>query len=110
METLRERAEAQDIAAEPVDVRDVEPHATGIGALHVPSAGIVDYPAVCEAMAEEIGTLGGRIRLSTPVVAMRPGVIETRDGAIAFRKVVGCAGLQADRIARISACRPGRGR
>lgn len=102
MEALRARAEAQGIAATPVEVRDLEPHAVGVGALHVPSAGIVDFAGVCEALAEEIGTLGGRIRLSTHVVGMRPGVVETPNGAIAFRKVVGCAGLQSDRVARMS--------
>lgn len=102
MNALRERAEAQGITAVPVDVRDLEPHAAGIGALHVPSAAIVDFAAVCESMAEEIGTLGGRIRLSTPVTAMRHRVIETPDGAIGFKKVVGCAGLQSDRVARMS--------
>lgn len=108
MEVLRERAAAQGIEATPTEVKVHEPHATGIGALHVPSAGIVDYPAVCETMAEEIGTLGGRIRLSTPVVSMRPGpsgehgVADTPNGAIAFKRVVSCAGLQSDRVARMS--------
>ena len=102
MEALRARAEDQGIVADQVDVRDHEPHAAGIGALHVPSAGIVDFGAVCEAMAEEIGTLGARLRLSTPVVGMRRGAVDTPDGPIACKKVVGCAGLQSDRVARMS--------
>ena len=102
MEALRERAEAQGIEANPVDVKDIEPDAAGIGALHVPSAGLVDYPAVCEALAEEIGSLGARIRLNTPVVGMRYRVVDTPAGAIGFKKVVGCAGLQSDRVARMS--------
>ena len=99
LEALRERADAQGITAVDVDVRDHEPHAAGIAALHVPSAGIVDYAAVCEAMAEEIGVLGGRLRLSTPVHSIRGNVL---NGEVAFRKVVGCAGLQSDRIARMT--------
>lgn len=99
MEALRERAGAQGIVAEPASVRDFEPDAAGIGALHVPSAGIVDYPAVCAAMAEEIGALGGRIRLGTPVRSIRGGVI---NDSLSFKKVVGCAGLQSDRVARMS--------
>jgi len=102
LEALRERAEAQGIEAVPADVREHEPNAAGIGALHVPSAGLVDYPAVCEALAEEIGVLGARLRLGTPVVGMRQGVAETPAGAIGFRRVVGCAGLQSDRVARMS--------
>ncbi|HEX4904563.1 MAG TPA: L-2-hydroxyglutarate oxidase [Acidimicrobiales bacterium] len=99
LEALRERADAQGITAVEVDVRDHEPHAAGIAALHVPSAGIVDYAAVCEAMAEEVGVLGGRLLLSTPVRSIRGNVL---NGDLAFRKVVGCAGLQSDRIARMT--------
>lgn len=99
---LRERADAQGITATPVDVRELEPHAAGIGALHVPSAGIVDYRGACEAMAEEIGALGGRIWLSAPVKAIGDGVMTTGRGDIAFKKMVGCAGLHSDRIARMS--------
>lgn len=102
LQTLRERAEAQGIEATPVDVRDIEPHAAGIGALHVPSAGLVDFPAVCEALAEELGVLGGRLRLATAVTGMRAGTVLTSRGEIRCRKVVGCAGLQSDRVARMS--------
>jgi L-2-hydroxyglutarate oxidase len=102
MEALRQRAESQGVEAIPTDVRDHEPHAAGIGALHVPSAGLVDYAAVCEALAEEIGTLGARLRLGTPVTSMRHGVVDTPSGAIGFKRVVGCAGLHSDRIARMS--------
>ena len=102
MDALLERAGAQGITATRVDVRDFEPHATGVGALHVPSAGIVDYSAVCEALAEEIGTLGGRIWLGAPVTSMRESVVDTGRGAIAFRRIIGCAGLQSDRIARMT--------
>ena len=102
LEALRERAEAQGIEAVPTEVTVHEPHAAGIAALHVPSAGLVDYPAVCEALAEEIGRLGGRIRLSTPVTSMSTGVAHTPTGSIRFKKVVTCAGLQSDRVARMS--------
>jgi L-2-hydroxyglutarate oxidase LhgO len=46
--TLGARAEANGIVAErlgPAGLRDVEPHATGIAALHVPSAAIVEVEA-----------------------------------------------------------------
>jgi (S)-2-hydroxyglutarate dehydrogenase len=99
---LEERAQAQGIEATRVDVRDVEPDAVGIAALHVPSAAIVDFGAVCEVLAEEIGVLGGRIRLGTPVTGIADGVIRTPEAAIGFRTIVGCAGLQSDRIARMT--------
>lgn len=105
LEALAERAAAQGIEARrlgPAGLRELEPHSAGIAALHVPSAGIVDFPAVCERLAEEFGALGGELWLSAPVTAIRTGQVVTPRGAIAFRRVVGCAGLQSDRIARMT--------
>jgi L-2-hydroxyglutarate oxidase len=102
LDALQERAAAQGITAERVRARDLEPDAVDAPALHVPSAGIVDYPAVCESIAEEIGALGGRIRLSSPVTSVRDGVVRIPDGELHARRVVGCAGLQSDRIARLA--------
>jgi L-2-hydroxyglutarate oxidase len=63
---------------------------------------------VCEVLAEEIGSLGGHIRLASPVTSIGDGELRTAGGAIAFRKVVGCAGLQSDRVARMTGA-PDRG-
>jgi L-2-hydroxyglutarate oxidase len=102
LDALQERAAAQGIATERVNARDLEPDVVDAPALHVPSAGIVDFVGVCESIAEEIGTLGGRIRLSSPVTSVRDGVLRIPDGELRARRVVGCAGLQSDRIARLS--------
>lgn len=102
LEALHERATAQGIAAEHVNARELEPDAADAPALHIPSAGIVDFGAVCEVLAEEIGTLGGRIRLSSPVTSVRDGVLRTPNGELRVRRLVGCAGLQSDRVARLA--------
>ena len=102
LDALHERARDQGIGAERVDVHDVEPDAAGIAALHVPSAAVVDFVAVCEALAEDVGALGGRIRLGEPVTSIRDGVLRTPARELSFRKVVGCAGLQSDRVARMT--------
>ena len=102
LDDLQARAEAQGIAVERVRARDLEPDAVDAPALHVPSAGIVDFSGVCEALAEEIGALGGRIRLSSAVTAVRDGVVRTSEGELGVRRVVGCAGLQSDRVARLA--------
>jgi L-2-hydroxyglutarate oxidase len=108
LEALRERAAAHGIEAERCDVRDVEPHAAGIAALAVPSAAIVDYAAVCDVLAEEIGAHGGRIWLGAEVTGVRDGVVLTGRGSVATRKLVTCAGLQSDRVARMAGA-PDRG-
>ena len=46
-------------------IKEIEPYATGLAAIHVPQEGIVDYPAVCEKLGELIRKAGGEIRLNT---------------------------------------------
>jgi L-2-hydroxyglutarate oxidase LhgO len=72
------------------EFRDIEPNAAGIRALHVPTAAIVDYGAVSRALAQRIEALGGQIRLGVRVTSAPEG----------FDRVVFCAGLHADRLAR----------
>jgi len=74
------------------EFRDIEPNAAGIRALHVPTAAIVDYRAVAAALARRIEAMGGAIRLGTRISVAPPG----------FDRVVFCAGLHADRLARAS--------
>jgi len=104
--TLAARAEANGVAAERIPLgrlRELEPHVDGIDALHVPGTGIVDYPAVCRALAAELTDAGHEVRLGTTVLGgdeRRDGVtVHTDRGDIGSAVVVNCAGLQADRIA-----------
>ncbi|HET9228341.1 MAG TPA: L-2-hydroxyglutarate oxidase [Thermoanaerobaculia bacterium] len=89
------------------EIREIEPHATGIAALHVPETGIVDYPAVARAYAKRIESRGGRILTKARVTSVRPGpVLETTAGSVACSRLVNCAGLQSDRIARLCGAEP----
>ncbi len=51
----------------PAQIKEIEPHAAGLAAIHVPQEGIVDYPGVCEKLGELIRKRGGEIRLDTRV-------------------------------------------
>jgi (S)-2-hydroxyglutarate dehydrogenase len=88
------------------EIRELEPHASGIRGLHVPSTGIVDYGVVARKYAELIERSGGTIRVSHEVIALRPSekstVIETTQGTIEAKLVINCAGLQSDRISRMA--------
>ena len=89
------------------EIREIEPHATGIAALHVPETGIVDYPAVARAYAKRIESRGGRILTKARVMSVRPGpTLETTAGSVACSRLVNCAGLQSDRIARLCGAEP----
>lgn len=92
------------------EMREIEPHAGGLAGLRVPEEGIVDYPAVCEALRSGIEMRGGRVVLNAGVRALvRNGQewrAETFAGDFAADVVVTCAGLQADRVARLGGIRP----
>jgi len=84
-------------------IREIEPHAVGLAALHSPRTAITDFVAVAEAMAQEIRDSGGEIRLATTVtgVERRAGGIDVVAGSDRQRvdRLVICAGLHADRLA-----------
>ena len=85
------------------EIKEYEPHATGILGLHVDETGIVNYTAVTEKYAEIINETGGEIRISTRFnnLIKKNGelIIETNKGEIKTSVLVNCAGLQSDRVA-----------
>ncbi len=88
----------------PDRLRDVEPHAAGLHALHVPGAAVVDFGRVARALGDGAMHRGAEIRTSTNVRRVAPQadgwVVETDRGALGTRSLVSCAGLFADRLAR----------
>ncbi len=95
----------------PEEIRELEPHVAGVAGLHVPHTGIVDYRRVIELFADEVRADGGEILLGARVGKVRRMggelVLETGRGAVTARALVNCAGLQADRVARLCGVRPG---
>lgn len=83
-------------------IRDIEPHAAGLAALHSPATAITDFVAISQAIASDIEEAGGRILLSTPVDAIRRSSrgIEVVSAGQPHRvdRLVICAGLQSDRV------------
>ena len=114
LEKLWERGTANGLKGlrklTPEKIREIEPHAAGLAAIHVPEEGIVDYGAVVEAMAMEIRKLGGEIRTEEPVESLKgaSGIwrIQTPKGAYEAKQVVACAGLHSDRVVAKSGMRP----
>ena len=85
---------------------EVEPHATGIAALHSPRTAITDFAAVATSYAEDVRRAGGRVELGSPVtsVARRSWGIQVDTPTTTHRvgALVLCAGLQSDRVARLA--------
>ncbi len=122
LDALHERALVNGLDVERIDAAELrrrEPNVTGVGAVFLRSTGIVDYRAVCRAMAARIEAAGGTIRLGARVVGLRESAsqvsIDVAAGAsggldqterLAAREVVVCGGLQADRLAALAGLRP----
>jgi (S)-2-hydroxyglutarate dehydrogenase len=92
------------------ELRAVEPNAAGIRALHARETAIVDYRAVARAFAADVEAAGGELVLGAAVVAIeergRSIAIETTAGPLTAPALVGCAGLQSDRVAALAGARP----
>jgi L-2-hydroxyglutarate oxidase len=107
LEELRRRGVANGLTGlqmiGPERLREIEPHASGLRALIVPSTGITDYAAVCGKYAELICAQGGTILTSTEVNGLRnladELVVETSGPAFSTTYLINCAGLFSDRIA-----------
>jgi L-2-hydroxyglutarate oxidase LhgO len=115
LEELRKRGEANGLTGlrliGPEELRDIEPHATGLQALVVPSTGITDYAKVCEKYAELISARSGTVITSAVATGIRrqPNeiVVETSRGAFSATALINCAGLFSDRISRMAGDEPG---
>jgi L-2-hydroxyglutarate oxidase len=106
---IYERGQANGVKCQMIDrerLHELEPHAAGIQAIHVPEAGIVDFPAVCQRLAQRIREAGGQIFCEARVSRMQQNhdtiLVATRAGEFEAKYVVTCAGLQSDRVARSS--------
>lgn len=92
------------------ELREYEPHVAGVAGLHVPATGIVDYSDVCTAMAGEIRERDGEIRTGARFLGLKRNhgtfVLETAAGEVEARRLVNCAGLRCDDVARLCGVTP----
>ena len=86
-------------------LRELEPHVAGLAAIHSPHTAIADFHAVTRTVAEEVRAEGGGIELQAEVRNLSQGnevVVSTPRGTFTFDLLVVCAGLHADRLARMT--------
>jgi L-2-hydroxyglutarate oxidase LhgO len=101
------RAEANNVPGARLlnadELKEVEPYACGVAALHSPHTAIVDFGSIAKAMATDLGCKGGKLVLSAAVTGFsreRQGVrVLSTAGELSAERVIICAGLQSDRIA-----------
>ena len=90
-------------------IRGLEPAAVGLEALHVPEAGVVDFPAVAAQVARDLTEGGAEIRTGFEVETIDHhddgAHIRSADNEIRAGVVVNCAGLHSDRVAALAGVR-----
>jgi L-2-hydroxyglutarate oxidase len=108
MDALFARARENGLEVEMLDAAELrrrEPQIAGVGAFLVRATGIVDYGLVARAMADELQERGGTVitgEAVTGIVEDASGVtVETGKRRIRAKHLVACAGVQADRLARM---------
>lgn len=91
-------------------IREIEPAATGMGALHSPHTAVVDYVAIAQEMAKDVVDAGGAVLLDAEVTGIRTEngrvVIEAGESRHEVDRLIVCAGLQSDAVARLVGADP----
>lgn len=99
-------ARIDDVAA----LRAIEPHVAGVAAVHSPRTAAVDYTSITEAMAQDVRASGGDVRLGHEVTAIRMDGgrvrVTTPVSDHEFDRIIACAGLQSDVVARFVGADP----
>jgi len=112
LQTLYERGVANGVPVEmlePAQLREIEPHAAALRAIRSPSTAIVDYKEVCAAMTRELTARGVVIETGARVtsIARTAGALDivTPRTVVRARRLVNCAGLYSDVVARMAGAR-----
>ncbi len=107
LEELERRGRANEVPGlrriGPDGIREIEPHARGLAALHSPETGVVDFAEITAALAADVASAGGTVALRAGVRRLGPtagGVaVEHERGTTETGLVVTCAGAWSDRLA-----------
>jgi L-2-hydroxyglutarate oxidase LhgO len=90
--------------------REIEPHVSAIKAVYSPSTAIVDFLEVSNAMAARLADRGVDIVREAHVrsIRRRDGLVQVEAGriSVAASHLIGCGGLQSDKIARLMGIEP----
>jgi L-2-hydroxyglutarate oxidase len=108
LNALTARSRQNELEVTPIskgELASLEPHISGLQALRVHATGIVDYKLVTRVMAEQFQAGGGEVRLGETVLDLRESnvvTVVTEKATLTTNLLVVCAGVQADRLARMS--------
>jgi 2-hydroxyglutarate dehydrogenase len=121
LDELEQRGRANGVErlrrVDAVGLRELEPHASGVAALHSPNTGIVDFAEVARAYAADVEAAGGVVALGCGVEGIARGseasgseasglVLTHSRGTLHAGRAVFCAGHAADRLAVLDGADP----
>jgi L-2-hydroxyglutarate oxidase LhgO len=105
---LQSRAQANEVPGlrwlEGDAIREIEPHVVALAALHSPTTAITDFVAIARALDRDLNAAGGSVMVGAEVTRIRPSDRSVRVGVgvdeLEFDRLVICAGIYSDRLAR----------
>jgi len=113
LENIYERGQANGVRCEMIGrqrLLELEPHAAGVKAIHVPESGIVNYRQVCQRLAEIVTQRGGKVvtgaRVTDIVQEEGSATVTSTAGDFTTGLVVNCAGLHCDRVTKMGGQKP----
>lgn len=114
LEAIQARGLENQISCRLIDaseMRELEPHVAGLRGIHVPEAGIVDYPAVCQRLAQKLREAGHRVELNQQVsqiqtLSENAVRVRTHNQCWEAGFLVTCGGLYSDRLVQLSGLKP----
>jgi len=114
MEELISRCVANELPIEVLDqlaLKEREPNITGVGAIFVPSTGIVSYTQITQRMLEKVEQAEGSVLYNKEVVGLQESdtglSITTQQGDnYQAKQLIACGGLMADRLVRLLGMTP----
>jgi len=93
------------------EIKNYEPHSSGIAGLFVPQTGIVDYTKVTNKFAQLFSDVGGLIQTNCKFLSLNNSsaelVVLTSNEEFKTKLIVNCGGLFSDRIAKLCGVDPG---
>lgn len=93
------------------ELKEIEPYAEGLKAIHVPCAGIVDYVGVCKKLREIIEQGKAEVRCGTAARNIRHDrennvvIIDSDHEQLRTNYLINCAGLYSDHVAESAGIR-----
>lgn len=95
---------------DPQELKEIEPYARGVKAIHVPCSGIVDYVGVSKKLRALIEEKGNRIACGQEVVKIAQNgntlSVKTKSDSFSSRYLINCAGLYSDHVAQSAGVNP----